>query len=143
MDNLKLGPALVRGLAAGILLLGLAGLRPRPAPRPAAGPRTLAEVARIAGRLGLHCRTDRQDGGASCRLVVSDRPLTFDRANYLPARPGHSCWRGTVAATLDGRRDYDDYDRTVQDSRPGWSARWGDFYLFGDPALIRKLRGCK
>jgi hypothetical protein len=97
------------------------------------GPRDLEEVGRIAQALGLHCRTDVRDGSYGCRLIVSEEPLSFERANQRQfGEIDHPSWRGTVAACVPPRA-YRDY------VHPEHGVHWGDVFLFGDPAVIRKL----
>jgi hypothetical protein len=129
--------AMLYGLA--VLCFGVAGLalvRSAPEPGRAAppGPRTPADVVQVAGTLGLYCRSDAADGRVDGRLVLSDRPLTWERAAYLRWEdPCHPCWAGTVAVDLHpvGLRDaYPPADQPVA---------WGDLLLFGDPAVIRRL----
>jgi hypothetical protein len=100
---------------------------------PPAGPRSLEEVARLAADMGLHYRSDRLNGELACRLVVSNWPITHERANSVRfGEADHPCWQGTVAVSTPwhcfGR--YGDPDHGVV---------WGEVFLFGDPALIRAL----
>ncbi len=124
-------PALVFGAVIALALTPYALRRPDP-PEPV-GPRTLDQMARIAEKLGLYHRSDIRSGEVSIRLVISDRPLTFERANSLHmGEPEHACWWGTVAACAGGR-DY------LYLSDPDHGVLWGDIFLFGDPVLIRQL----
>jgi hypothetical protein len=103
----------------------------------------MAEVAAVAKRLGLYYRSERSDGSfdepVPRRLVVSNRPITQERANSLRFQTGHPCWKGTVAVTLDPNHGCDDFFLATEDDAPGWAARWGEGFLFGDPGLIRQL----
>ena len=105
----------------------------RRAPQAPTAPRTLYEMAQMAERLGLHHRSDLVSGMINNRLVISDYPLTFERANSLHVGdPEHPCWRGTVAACGGGRAlPY------LNDAEHG--VLWGEFLLYGDPDLIRRL----
>jgi hypothetical protein len=97
------------------------------------GPASLQEVMRIADAAGLYHRSDEAEGRVTIRLIVSEYPVTFDRANMLHfGDTTHSCWTGTVAACLPWR-DYIVY----KDDEYG--VIWGEVFLFGDPQLIRKL----
>jgi hypothetical protein len=106
------------------------------------GPQTLTEVVQAVTDLGLYYCSDRPDGrfdgGRSGRLVVSERPVDFNRATLLKFEAGHSCWDGTVAVTLDPLHAYDGYFLSEREY-PGWVARWGEFFVLGDPSLIRRL----
>jgi hypothetical protein len=96
-------------------------------------PNTLEEVAEIAHTLGLHCRSDRQDGALQTRLVISGEPLTLLQANFLRfGDPRHPCWTGTVAVSICPERYL--CPRDVD-----YVAEWGAFLVFGDPELVRKL----
>jgi hypothetical protein len=118
------------GLAAALALFAPAAGPGRDEPPP--GPRTLDEVTQVADRLGLHYQSDRADGRTDGRLVLSDRPLTWERAGYLRWEdPGHRCWAGTVA--VDARAHNLDCPAGEH------AAQWGDVVLFGDPALIGRL----
>jgi hypothetical protein len=122
--------ALAVGGAIAVALLLYALLRQDPSP-PA--PRSLQEIARIADSLGLHHRSDIASGAIINRLIISDRPVSFVRANAVhigdPHRP---CWHGTVAACGDGPS----FSYLI-DGKHG--VLWGEFLLYGDPALIRQL----
>ena len=96
-------------------------------------PRTLHQVAQIADRLGLYRRSDVHSGVVNSRIVVSDRPLTWERANALHVGdPDHPCWSGTVAAWTGGRA----FPYLIDNER---GVLWGDLLLYGDPELIRRL----
>jgi hypothetical protein len=121
---------LALAVAVAVALLGVLGHRWA---RPSRGPRTLEEVARLAESLSLEWRSDREDGGISQRLVISEKPLTQARANLLCfGDPTLPCWRGTVAASTPWVV-YSDHLGS------GHAVVWGEVLLFGDPALIRKL----
>jgi hypothetical protein len=139
--NLRLGVIVVAGALALVVMAGLAWRSERPE-KETPGPRTLTEVAQVAGRLGLYFRSNlldgRFDGDITWRLVVSDRPINHERANSLLFQTDDPCWKGTVAVTLDPNHGYDHYFLT-QSVPQGWIARWGTCFLFGDPALVRQL----
>jgi hypothetical protein len=116
--------------ALALLLLAYSGVWNRDQPP---GPRTLQEVAAIAERLGLHHRSDVYSGDIQSRLVVADQPTTFEGVNRGHfGEPDHPCWRGMVAVCTPCKAylRYTDPDHGVV---------WGDVFLYGDPALIRKL----
>jgi hypothetical protein len=97
------------------------------------GPQNLEDVAQIAGELGLYQRSDDLSGKVTHRLVVSDLPLTFERASELRfGDPAHPCWRGTVEACIPWKM-YQSF------ADPEYGVVWGEIFLFGDPALIRTL----
>src|SRR5262245_3000921 len=79
-----------------------------PSPDPPPAPRTVADVIEAADRLGLYSRSDRADGEVDGRLVLSDRPLTWERTGTLRwGDPDHQCWVGTVAVyTRPGSLEY-------------------------------------
>jgi hypothetical protein len=117
-----------------VALLALAQLRRSDNP-PSPGPRTLRDARPIVEGLGLYCRSDRPDGCLDNRLVVSERPLTADRANFLRlSNPQHPCWLGTVALCSPARA-------YAFHLAPEGTAIWGGLFVIGDPALVRKLVG--
>jgi hypothetical protein len=96
-------------------------------------PDTLHDVAHRATTLGLYHRSDSESGIVGSRLIVSDHPVTFERAVTLRfGDTKHSCWHGTVAACVPWHcyRSFSDPDHGVV---------WGKVFLFGDPVLIRAL----
>jgi hypothetical protein len=96
-------------------------------------PQTLEDLARIAHRAGLFHRSDLADGHVAGRLVVSERPVSYERANRLRiGQPEHGCWDGTVAATVPS-------NAYVYNEDDQHTAVWGSVLLYGDPALIRRL----
>jgi hypothetical protein len=97
-----------------------------------ANPQSLEEVRALADKLGLNCRSDRQDGTIGFRLLVSETPLTQEQANLLcigRREKGRADWHGVVAA-------YSNLDFDADLMVP-----WGKVLLYGDPALIEKLTG--
>jgi hypothetical protein len=143
VGNMKLGAVVFMGGGLGLLLLAMVGWRTDPVPARVAGPQTLTEVAQVATQLGLYYRSERPDGrfdgGVARRLVVSTQPITFERIVALTFEAGHSSWAGIAAVTMDPSRAYDDYLLSTATDSPGWAARWGEFFLFGDPDLVRRL----
>jgi hypothetical protein len=119
-------PALLIVVVAGLLL----EWTDLPAPLDArAGPRTMKEVIGIVQKFGLHCRSDKEDGTVGSRLVVSESPLTYERANAFPMVPQKdSDWNGTVAVL---RGNLIMPDQRLQ--------AWGDFFVYGDRSLIKRL----
>jgi hypothetical protein len=96
-------------------------------------PQTLRDAAQVAVGLGLYYRSNRSDGVLIDRLVVSVNPLTYERANTLRINdPDLPCWAGTIAVCTDP-----DQFGYLEDHRHG--ARWGGLFVYGDPALVRKL----
>jgi hypothetical protein len=97
------------------------------------GPQTLQEAAAIAEELGLYHRSDKADGTLWDRIIVSEIPLSFERASQVcindPSRP---CLAGTVAI-------YAGWDKLWPNADPACSAVWGELFVYGDPQLIRKL----
>lgn len=101
-------------------------------------PDSLAEVVEQAELQGLYWRSDAADGSLQYRLVVSDRPLDFERVNNLRfGMPFDSCWDGIVAISYPSRAWAIEF-RLCEPSR---SARWGKMFVFGDPAIIERLTG--
>jgi hypothetical protein len=94
------------------------------------------EVVAIARKLGLHYRSDHKNGSPIVRrLVISESPLTWERANALTTfalMRNRADWAGTVAVMQDR-----DGIRLVPDERVHV---WGEFLVCGDPALIERLR---
>ena len=125
-----LSPARVTAAVVALLTLAYA-LRSTTQPGSSA-PQTVDDMIRIAEELGLHHRSDCQSGSVSDRLVISDQPLTFERANLVWGDLDHPCWTGTVAACTPwrGYTAYCDGEHGVV---------FGRVFLYGDPALIRRL----
>lgn len=97
------------------------------------GPKTLKEVEELARRLGLYCCGDRADGSVRNRLVLSEFPLTPERAHDLRFnQPTSPNWIGTVTVSINPRSYLPSF-------LPGRSLVWGELFVFGDPELIRKL----
>jgi len=97
------------------------------------GPHTLQDAGRIAESLGLFHRSDTAEGVPTCRLIVSETPLTFERAGAIVLRePTHPSLLGTVAVYSGAHAMGMNYDPTC-------SAIWGDLFVYGDPAVILKL----
>jgi hypothetical protein len=100
-------------------------------------PQSLEEVQAIAKKLGLHCRSDRADGGIGFRLLVSEAPLSLERANLLrfggreESAKGRANWLRVVAV-------YQTWNFETDLVMP-----WGKLFLYGDPPLIEKLTGQK
>jgi hypothetical protein len=95
-------------------------------------PRSLEEVLAIAQKHGLYCCGDQAAGSIGRRLIISESPLSWERANAF--RIGHSVdrdWKGTVAVVrdMDGMQTIPDENIKV----------WGEFFLYGDPSLIERL----
>jgi hypothetical protein len=94
-------------------------------------PRQLGQVIQMAQKLGLHYRGDRAEGPVELRLLVSDSPLPWERANALVVgRKVNGDWVGTVAVMQDP---------TALALESHEMTPWGRFLLYGDPALIKKL----
>jgi hypothetical protein len=98
------------------------------------GPQTMEQVVAVAQNLGLHYRSDRADGVIDSRLIVSEAPVTLERAVLLsPARlPEDPQWFRTVAVYRSQR--YLTYFPGVYEL-----VAWGSFFLYGDPSLIKRL----
>jgi hypothetical protein len=88
-------------------------------------------VVKIAQQLGLHYRGDGEDGQVQMRLLISDSPLSWERANGLfVGKRKDSDWIGIIAVFQGQQAVYlVSHDMTV----------WGKFLLYGDPSLIEKL----
>jgi len=98
-----------------------------------ADPRTMKEVIAIAQKLGLHYRSDQQDGRVAVRLTISESPLTWERANALMLNPqDRSPWKGTIVVF---HRNWEGLQTMPDDA----FEVWGEFFLYGDPSLIRRL----
>jgi hypothetical protein len=92
----------------------------------------MKEVIGLARHLGLYYRSDKEDGTVGSRLVVSESPLTWQRANTFPTVPQKSSdWNGTVAV-LRGNGAI----AVIPDQR---MEVWGDFFVYGDRSLIQRL----
>jgi hypothetical protein len=97
-----------------------------------ADPQSMAEVRALVEKLGLNCRSDRQDGAVGFRLLISEAPLSLEKANLLRFSEREldlADWHGVVAAYHPLNFDSD------------LVVPWGKVVLYGDPALIQKLTG--
>jgi hypothetical protein len=93
----------------------------------------MREVIAIAEKLGLHYRSDQQDGPVAVRLTISESPLTWERANALTLHPqDQSPWKGTIVVF---RRDREGLQPIPDDQ----FEIWGEFFLYGDPSLVTRL----
>jgi hypothetical protein len=120
------------GLLAIVLALGQS-FSPRPAGSNASSPQRIEEVIQIARELGLYCRGDREDGQMQMRLLVSEASIPWERVNRLVVgRNEQTDWAGTVAV-IQGRRAFPLVAHHL--------TSWGNFRLYGDPALIQRLTG--
>src|SRR5947209_10259532 len=105
----------------------------RPAGGKPSNPQELEDVIQIAHELGLHCRGDREDGQVQMRLLLSEAPLPWEQVSRLIiGRNEQTDWRGVVAV----HRGPTTFPMVAQRM-----TRWGNFRLYGDPALIRRLTG--
>jgi hypothetical protein len=96
-------------------------------------PRKVEEVQAIARQLGLYERGECPDGRGDMRLIISETPLNWERVNSLVmGRKQQSDWVGTVAVILQVR----EFPPLADPMIP-----WGNFLLYGDPALIQRLTG--
>jgi hypothetical protein len=94
---------------------------------------SLAQVARLAEEMGLYARSDRADGVLGGHLIVSSRPITFERSAELHfGEPTHRCWFGTIKVSVPWESM--EIDQWV---------RWKGLLLFGDPEIIQRLTGRK
>jgi hypothetical protein len=95
------------------------------------GPGEFKEVMAIAQKLGLHYRGEHEDETVQQRLLVSETPLSWERANglFIGSRMTAD-WKGTVAVFRS--------DREIS-LLPQQMTIWGQFLLYGDPALIKRL----
>jgi hypothetical protein len=121
------------GVTALAVLPGLWFWQPAAASHP--GPRSLDEAVAIAARAGFCCRGDTETGVPDGRLVISELPLTWQRANGVRlSDPYHPCWAGTVAVyARRGSFNQANFD-------PARAARWGNLFVYGDPVVIQQLR---
>jgi hypothetical protein len=125
----------LRYVAAMVILLILwLGTRAQNWTRPESGaPTSLEQVAEIAERDGLFQSGDAFDGKIGTRLIVSTTLVTPERAACTPLRElKHPSWDGTVAIYQRLRGMY-------VDPNPPHAVIWGNFYVCGDPEVIRRL----
>jgi hypothetical protein len=125
-------PTLVIGIVAVALILSSHSGSRRVEPSQS-DPQIMQEVMAIAEKLGLHYRGDQQDGTVNARLTISESPLTWERANALQLNPQNkSAWNGTIVVF---RRSWNG----VQTMSNVQFEVWGNFFLYGDPSLIKRL----
>ena len=105
--------------------------------RPRSGPQTLAELIAIAEARGLYYGSDQRMDGPIGRLVISETPVTRNRAGRVRINaPLHPCWINTVAVYFPVGQMMTNYD-------PQCSVIWGNMFVYGDPALIELLTGLR
>jgi hypothetical protein len=98
----------------------------------------MEEALELVHSAGLHSRSDTTDGKVNhLSMLVSEAPLDMDAIERIHFEPGHSSWTGIVVITkknvlFDGCY-YDD------ENHSGWMLPWGEFIVFGDPALVKKI----
>ena len=114
-----------------VILLFLGRNQPPPLAE-RSSPGSMKEVMAIARKLGLHYRSDRADGIVETRLVISDFPLEWERANTFVMRRVNEADSSGVVGVLREVRGL----TLMPDKR---LERWGEFFLCGDPALIARL----
>jgi hypothetical protein len=103
----------------------------RPAGVGPSHPEQIEDVIQIAQQLGLHYRGDREDGQVQMRLLVSEAPIPWERVNGLVVgRNEQTDWAGTVAV-IQGWKSFPLVAHHM--------TSWGNFRLYGDPALIQRL----
>jgi hypothetical protein len=96
-------------------------------------PQKMEEVIAITQKQGLHYRSDQEDGTLTMRLTVSESPITWEHANALKLDPRKkSAWNGTMVIFY---RDWDGLQTMPHDQ----FEVWGEFLLYGDPSLIKRL----
>ncbi len=128
---------LLRAASGALALLVVAGWVAGLLRWPAPGPQSLGDALAIADALGFYHGTDDARNVPTTRIVVSDFPVTRDRAGRLRVNvPHHPCWHGTVAVFRGPQQMYGNYD-------PHCSVFWGDLFVYGDPVLIERLTGIR
>jgi hypothetical protein len=101
-----------------------------------ADPRTIHEAIEVADAQGLFWLREGHGTGVGERLLVSELPLTADRARDLvTTRVTTPRWDRTVAIYSDWR------NTPVEQFGPGYGLIWGELVVCGDPRLIQKLTG--
>jgi hypothetical protein len=99
-------------------------------------PQTMCDAVEIAETLGLYHCSDALGGHLYARVIISELPLSWERAAGISLRCNHPCLLGAVAVYYDPHRHWANANYV-----PGYSAIWGDLFIFGDPWLIEKLTG--
>jgi hypothetical protein len=99
-------------------------------------PQTMCDAVEIAEALGLYHCSDVLAGHLNSRVIISEISLIWERAAGIPLRCNHPCLVGAVAVYYDPNRHWANANYV-----PGYSAIWGDLFIFGDPWLIEKLTG--
>jgi hypothetical protein len=124
-----------------IALLALVTLTPLAASlycnaRKRAAPQTLDDAVRIAEAQGLYWQGDAKHGPPSTRIVVAERPMSWERASWTYLDPRNARLVGNAAVYYDPQRTFarDNY-------LPGRSACWGALFVVGDPRVIEQLTG--
>jgi hypothetical protein len=122
--------------AAGVVLeLWYISSQPTTVPDSPKGPQTLEEVIPLVERLRLYHCSERKDGFLENRLIVSNEPVTWQRASQMViVNPRHPCWERTIAICRNRRSFVYHYD-------PRHTVYWGDMFVIGDPRLILRVTG--
>ncbi len=106
------------------------------------GERTLRDkVIAVADTLQLHWVGDGPQDRPQCKLILSEMPIRAERQARLNIhQPAFAAWHGTVAV-------YVGQPRMVQlncdPEHPERVALWCGSFVYGDPALIERLRSCE
>jgi hypothetical protein len=133
-----LGGLTAYGLAALVCWWAPADEPPR-TPRQCAGPTTFAEVQALVASQNLYWVADPEDGPPSLVMIVSDGPLSQDqRSDLWMEGVDFARWRGVVRIHRGGRECL---QANWNPDHPERFALWGEFMVYGDPALIAKLLG--
>jgi hypothetical protein len=125
----------LRPFAPGLALAGvLVGVAVAAYFRPPPAPRSWDDIRPAAAAHDLRHVPDAVVGGVPGRIILSAGPITEDEVRDLPVRPDHPAWAGRVGV-YRGWRTY----APMLELYPEHTGVWGDFFLLGDPALIRDL----
>jgi hypothetical protein len=113
-----------------------------PAPADPAGPTCPEDLLPVAAALGLHSARDGTSPGPAHKICVSERPDINELQTDLTVHAAHfGRWKGTVAlyrASFEGCRPM--YTSNWDEDHPERYGSWGQLFVYGDPALIARLK---
>jgi hypothetical protein len=100
------------------------------------------DILRVAQALKLDYRSETPEGLTGGKLIVSEHPLTPEYMQSLVLHDHYfSRWIGTVAFWRRGTFDVQSlYALNLNPEHPERYAQWGEFFVYGDPDLIREIQ---
>ncbi len=96
------------------------------------------QIDRTIEALKLYCVSEPPHRQGDCKLIVSESPIPDGwQSKCVVGHPDFDRWRGTVAIYV-GQAVL--IDTSSDPKHPERSAVWAGAFVYGDPALIARLR---